>query len=179
MQRLIRVSLAGMFCVGVAAGVVIWLAGLFPPMWTGAGELRRRGLGADGARAPIRARIRLAWIGEKPGHSISSSRSSRTEATKPSFGSWHRSKTWDRLESCERPLVAAGRGLWLRSKRNMRRSSSNRSPVPSRCRRSCGSSNQSDLCICMRGVFAMPAHGSKRLSRRADLLWCRRRLGAG
>ncbi len=50
MQRLIRVSLAGMFCVGVAACVVIWLAGLFPPMWTGAGELRPRGLGADGAQ---------------------------------------------------------------------------------------------------------------------------------
>jgi tetratricopeptide (TPR) repeat protein len=50
MRRLIRLTLAGLFCVGVAAGAVIWLLGLVPPIWNGAGATPRRDSGTDGAQ---------------------------------------------------------------------------------------------------------------------------------
>jgi FG-GAP-like repeat/ASPIC and UnbV len=59
MRRLIQLSLAAVFCVGVAAGAVFWLVGLAPPIWTRAGAGRLHGLDADGGRGSLAV--------EKPG----------------------------------------------------------------------------------------------------------------
>ena len=62
-------------------------------------------------------------------HSIWSSRSSRTEATRQPFDSWRRSKTWGRSQSCARRSAAAGRGLWRRSQADYGGFSSTQRPV--------------------------------------------------
>jgi FG-GAP-like repeat/ASPIC and UnbV len=51
MRRLIRVSLALVFCVGVAAGVVFWLVGPGLPMWPGEGARHTRRHETDGLRS--------------------------------------------------------------------------------------------------------------------------------
>ena len=50
MWRLIRLAVAGLFCIAIAAGVVIWLLDLAPASWKGVNSTSRRGLENSGAR---------------------------------------------------------------------------------------------------------------------------------
>jgi hypothetical protein len=50
MRRLIRFAVAGLICIAIAAGVVVWLLDLAPPFWKGFGTTSRRGLDVAGAR---------------------------------------------------------------------------------------------------------------------------------
>ncbi len=58
MRRLIRLSLALFFCVGIAAGVVVWLLDLAPPGWSG---------WADGAQHRISTKNEAAWTRARQG----------------------------------------------------------------------------------------------------------------
>ena len=50
MRRLIRLAVAGLFCIAIAAAVVIWLLDLAPASWKGLNSTSRRGLENSGAR---------------------------------------------------------------------------------------------------------------------------------
>ena len=49
MQRLIRLTLTGLFCVAIAAGAVIWVLDLAPPFLKGLGANSRRNSSAGGS----------------------------------------------------------------------------------------------------------------------------------
>jgi hypothetical protein len=52
MRRLIRFALAGLFCIAIAAGAVIWMLDLGPASWKGGHATSRRGLDPPNARGP-------------------------------------------------------------------------------------------------------------------------------
>ena len=101
MGKPIRVVLAGLFCVGAAAGAVTLLVNPVLVAWRPTDQTRHADRGPStsrGGRGGPESPTRLSGRSS----STSSWKRLKTAATRPPSGSWPRSATWVRSRSCVR-----------------------------------------------------------------------------
>ena len=159
MWRLIRISLAGLFCVGIAAAVVIWF-------WVWAGLV-------EGYRGKFSAAIRrggsehMRALLTMPSAKIARRQPFELVLEKFEDGGYETAvrfmapiKDLGSLQELREAIRSRGRAC-RRCRRITSGSSSNPNPIATTRSRRCSSSNRSAWCTCTTGDFLRPYMVSK------------------